>query len=84
MDSQTANPPQGKESLFLKPFSTTPPPGLSPRGQYLRERMNRKHQPYPNRPSPLELRFAARVTGGVRQPEFTTEEIEEVFVPIFL
>lgn len=77
MDSQATNPPHGKESLFLKPSSTIPLPGPSPRGQYLRERMNRKHQPYPLRPSPLELRFAARVTGGVRQPEFTTEEIEE-------
>lgn len=72
------SPPDGKESLFFR-HSDTPPPGASPRAQYLQERMSRKHQPYPLRPAPLELRFAARVTGRVCQPEFTPEETEEVF-----
>ncbi|KAG2032526.1 hypothetical protein BDR03DRAFT_1002558 [Suillus americanus] len=76
-DPEVPKPPDGKESLFLRPPTTTPPPGPSPRGQYLRERMYRKHQPYPLRPAPLELRFAARVTGRVCQAEFTPEEIEE-------
>ncbi|KAG1765675.1 hypothetical protein EDD22DRAFT_950980 [Suillus occidentalis] len=74
---QALNAPDGKESLFFRPPSTNPPPGASPRGQFLQERMLRKHHPYPLRPALLELRFAARVTGRVRQPEFTPEEIEE-------
>ncbi|KAG1799326.1 uncharacterized protein HD556DRAFT_122209 [Suillus plorans] len=32
---------------------------------------------WPAIPSPPELRFAARVTGRVRQPEFTPEETEQ-------
>ncbi|KAG1726842.1 hypothetical protein EDB19DRAFT_1914459 [Suillus lakei] len=59
--------PDGKESLFFRPPST--PPGTSHRGQ--------KYQPYHLHPAPLELRFAARVMGRIRQPEFTPEEIEE-------
>ncbi|KAG1899767.1 uncharacterized protein F5891DRAFT_1231741 [Suillus fuscotomentosus] len=73
---EVPSPPDGKESLFFR-HSDTPPPGASPRAQYLRERMSRKHQPYPLHPAPLELRFAARVTGRVRQPEFTPEETEQ-------
>lgn len=38
---------------------------------------NEWSEPYPLCAAPLELRFAARVTGRVRQPEFTPEEIEE-------
>ncbi|KAG2335530.1 hypothetical protein BDR05DRAFT_1006716 [Suillus weaverae] len=49
----------------------------SRRGQYLRERMSQKHIPYASRPAPLELRFAARVSGQGCRPEFTVEEINE-------
>jgi hypothetical protein len=79
IDDAALKAPDGKESLFLGPPSVTPLPGVSPRGKYLREWMLRKHQPYTLRPAPLELRFAARITGRVHQPEFTPEEIEEVF-----
>jgi hypothetical protein len=62
---------QGKSptKLFASP---------SRRGQYLRERMSKKHIPYAFRPAPLELRFAARVSGQGSRPEFTAEEIREV------
>ncbi|KAG2750845.1 hypothetical protein P692DRAFT_20676317, partial [Suillus brevipes Sb2] len=33
--------------------------------------------PYSSRPAPLELRFAARVSGRGSRPEFTAEEIHE-------
>ncbi|KAG2045897.1 hypothetical protein BDR06DRAFT_1015207 [Suillus hirtellus] len=39
--------------------------------------MSRKHQPYPLHPAPLELQFAAHVTGRVCQPELTPEETEQ-------
>ncbi|KAG1813399.1 hypothetical protein EV424DRAFT_1349076 [Suillus variegatus] len=60
------SPPDGKESLFFR-HSDTPPLGASPHAQYLRERMSRKHQPYPLHPALLELWFAARVTGRNEQ-----------------
>ncbi|KAG1731538.1 hypothetical protein EDB19DRAFT_1912451 [Suillus lakei] len=55
----------------------------SRRGQYLRERMLKKHIPYGPRPAPLELRFAARLSGRGCQPEFTATEIHEREKTIF-
>ncbi|KAG2362497.1 hypothetical protein BDR07DRAFT_1609421 [Suillus spraguei] len=70
--------PDGKESLLFRPPSATPTtPGTSLHGWHLWEQMLKKHQPYPLCPAPLELRFAACVTGRVHQPEFIPEEIEE-------
>ncbi|KAG1755324.1 hypothetical protein EDD22DRAFT_957374 [Suillus occidentalis] len=39
--------------------------------------MSKNHIPYSSRPAPLELRFAARLSGQGSRPEFTAEEIHE-------
>ncbi|KAG1867446.1 hypothetical protein C8R48DRAFT_771939 [Suillus tomentosus] len=61
------------EELLYLPDS---PRSLS-RAAYLREKPSKRHVPYPPRPSPLELRFANRMTGQVRQPDFTAEQLQE-------
>ncbi|KAG2142293.1 uncharacterized protein EDB93DRAFT_1252351 [Suillus bovinus] len=48
------------------------------RGQHLIERMSKKSIPYTSRPAPLELQFAAHVSGQGFKPEFTAEEIHEL------
>ncbi|KAG1780066.1 hypothetical protein EV702DRAFT_1043424 [Suillus placidus] len=42
--------------------------------------MSQKHIPYTSRPAPLELQFAARVSGQGCRPEFTVEEINEAYL----
>ncbi|KAG1777253.1 hypothetical protein EV702DRAFT_1045623 [Suillus placidus] len=42
--------------------------------------MSQKHIPYASRPAPLELRFAARVSGQGCRPEFTVEEINKAYL----
>ncbi|KAG1908562.1 uncharacterized protein F5891DRAFT_1180084 [Suillus fuscotomentosus] len=68
--------PDVKESLLYKPDILQSPKSPS-RVAYLRERSTKRHIPYPPRPSPLELRFANRVTGRVREPDFTSEQLQE-------
>ncbi|KAG1891769.1 uncharacterized protein F5891DRAFT_1197465 [Suillus fuscotomentosus] len=68
--------PDVKESLLYQPDSFQSQRSLS-RAAYLREKPSKRHVPYPPRPSPLELRFANRVTGRVRQPDFTAEQLQE-------
>ncbi|KAG1819058.1 uncharacterized protein BJ212DRAFT_1479178 [Suillus subaureus] len=46
-------------------------------GQYLCEQMSQKHIPYAFHPAPLELQFAARVSGQGSRPEFMAEEIHQ-------
>ncbi|KAG1887538.1 uncharacterized protein F5891DRAFT_988107 [Suillus fuscotomentosus] len=70
--------PDVKESLLYKPDILQSPKSPS-RVAYLRERSTKRHIPYPSRPSPLELRFANRVTGRVREPDFTSEQLQEKF-----
>jgi hypothetical protein len=50
----------------------------SRRGRHIVDRVSKNHIPYSSRPAPLELRFAARVSGRGSRPEFTAEEIHEV------
>ncbi|KAG1742147.1 hypothetical protein EDB19DRAFT_1827799 [Suillus lakei] len=50
----------------------------SRRGQHILERMSKNHIPYASRPTPLELRFAARVSGRGSRPEFTANEVREL------
>ncbi|KAG1825144.1 hypothetical protein EV424DRAFT_1537842 [Suillus variegatus] len=51
----------------------------SRRGQYLHERMSKSYITYPlhQHQAPLELRFAACVSGRGCRPEFTAEEVNE-------
>ncbi|KAG1852723.1 hypothetical protein F4604DRAFT_1933599 [Suillus subluteus] len=65
-----------KESLLYKPGLIQSPKSPS-RTAHLRERSSKRHIPYPHRPSPLELRLAKRVTGQVRKPDFTPEQLQE-------
>jgi hypothetical protein len=55
----------------------------SRRGRHTLERMSKNHIPGSSRPAPLELRFAARVSGRGSRPEFTAEEIREVSSLLF-
>jgi hypothetical protein len=50
----------------------------SRRERHMLERKSKNHIPYSSRPAPLELRFAARLSGQGSRPEFTAEEIHEV------
>ncbi|KAG2040941.1 hypothetical protein BDR03DRAFT_1007711 [Suillus americanus] len=52
----------------------------SRRGRHTLERMSKNHIPCSSRPAPLELRFAARVSGRGSRPEFTAEEIREIYL----
>ncbi|KAG1848759.1 hypothetical protein DFJ58DRAFT_889845, partial [Suillus subalutaceus] len=70
--------PDVKESLLYQPGGSQSPKSPS-RAAYLREKSSKRHVPYPHRPSALELRFANRVTGRVRQPDFTPEQLQERF-----
>lgn len=70
-----------KESIFCKPDFKSP---TSPtrRAKMLRDRMLKKHLPYPPAnmisAAPLELRFAARFLGRGCRPEFTMEAMKQV------
>ena len=70
-----------KESIFCKPDFKSP---TSPtrRAKILRDRMLKKHLPYPPTNmisvAPLELRFAARFLGRGCRPEFTIEAMKQV------
>ncbi|KAG2344879.1 hypothetical protein BDR05DRAFT_998885 [Suillus weaverae] len=43
-----------------------------------KSRLSRKYLPYPPNPSPLELRYAARVMKSKFQPEFSLEETQKL------
>ncbi|KAG1851601.1 hypothetical protein DFJ58DRAFT_728822 [Suillus subalutaceus] len=68
--------PDVKESILYKPDILQSPKSPS-RAAYLHERSSKRHVPYPLRPSPLELQFANHMTGRVREPDFTPEQLQE-------
>lgn len=74
--------PDLKESLLYKPDPLQSPKSPS-QAAHSRERSSKRHIPYPLRPSPLQLRFANRDTGQA-EPDFTSEQLQEVFIISFL
>lgn len=75
--------PDVQESLLYKPSLIQSSRSPS-QATHLHERSSKRHIPYPLRPSPLEVHLANRVTGQVREPDFTLEQLQEVFVFSFL
>ncbi|KAG2126988.1 hypothetical protein BD769DRAFT_1668115 [Suillus cothurnatus] len=68
--------PDVHESLLYKPSLIQSSRSPS-RATHLHERSSKRHIPYPLRPSPLEVHLANCVTGQVREPDFTLEQLQK-------